>query len=59
MFGWVSCEEIWASATNIRAKASFSEYPGSTRLIATFRENPSAPTMEPRNTSAMPPPPRR
>ena len=59
MFGCTSCELIRASVTNIRVNAGFSENPGSTRLIATRRENPSAPTAEPLNTSAMPPPPSR
>ena len=59
MLGWTSCELICASATNICANAGLSESPGSTRLIATLREKPSAPTLEPANTSAIPPPPSR
>ena len=40
MFGCDSRELICASATNICANAGLSEYPGSTRLIATRREKP-------------------
>src|SRR5258706_6053181 len=59
MFGCWSCALICASAMNICANVGLSENPGSTRLIATRREKPSAPTVEPRNTSAIRPPPSR
>ncbi len=52
-------EHTRASLTNISAKAGLSEKPGNTRLMATVRAKPSAPTIWARNTSAMPPPPRR
>src|SRR5512132_4387911 len=59
MFGCWSRELICAAATNVCANDGLSEKPGNTRLIATRRENPSAPSIEPRNTSAIPPPPSR
>jgi hypothetical protein len=55
MFGCVSSAATFASSANIRLKASWFTYSGSTRFTTHGLENPSGPSMEARKMWAIPP----